>query len=111
MVAKAEKISNPQSRRRFLRYGPRADNANRKTGEVPFWDSKFRSESTRIQESPTFTNPRARAYAIRQAESIIRDDRSLPPAIREKALAHLKDGKIQTRTVGYGKATNSRIGK
>ncbi len=84
---------------------------NRKTGEVSLWDSKFRSKSTRIQESPTFTNPRARAYAIRQAESIIENDKSLPPAIRNKALANLKQDVIRTRTVGFGKAKNSVIGK
>ena len=84
---------------------------NRKTGDVSFWDSKFRSKSTRIQESPTFTNPRARAYAISQAEGIIRDDKSLPPAIKQKALDNLENKRIQTRTVGDGKAKNSVIGR
>ena len=92
-------------------HGADVISVNTETGEVTFWDSKFRSRRTRIQESRTFTEKPARDNAIAQAEAIIRDDKSLPPAIRNKAAASLKQGIIRTRTVGFGKATNSTMGK
>ncbi|MDR2341604.1 MAG: hypothetical protein LBD84_00990 [Campylobacteraceae bacterium] len=80
---------------------------NTKTGEVTLWDSKYRSSTTAMQSSSTFTNPSAFNKAIRDAIKIIDKDTTLPANIKEQALKNLEKRNIITNTVGHGGAKNS----
>ncbi len=96
-----------------------------KTGRVTLWDAKYRKgrlkidksgkperKDVKITASSTFkAGSRARANAIKGAERAISSDKTLPPAIRAKALANLDAGRIRTITKGFGKAKNQVIGK
>jgi hypothetical protein len=95
-----------------------------KTGRVTLWDAKYRSgrlkidksgkperKDVKITASSTFkAGSRARANAIQKAEEAIEKDKTLPPAIRAKALANLRALRIRTITKGFGKAKNQVIG-
>ena len=76
------------------------------TGEVTFWDSKYRSSAVSVGESPTFANEQTRLKAT--AEAIIAAKNSnLPPSIKQAALTNLQDENFVANTVGAGAAKNS----
>lgn len=79
---------------------------NPSTGEVALWDSKYRSASSPLPESPTFANPGTRAAAVAEAERVIRSS-SLSPQVRDAALRNLKDGNYTMNTAGSGNVRNS----
>ena len=76
------------------------------TGEVTLWDSKFRSGSTAIQESPTFTNSTTLNNARREAIEEIRAS-TLSDSIKSQAIQNIRNGTFNMNTVGAGNATNS----
>jgi filamentous hemagglutinin len=97
-------------------HGSDVISVNVQTGEVTLWDSKFRSGNVKVQPSQTFCldpttgQPTARFQnAIDEAVRTIRSNQSLPPHIRQKALANLRNGNVRTRTVGFGNAKNSTL--
>jgi filamentous hemagglutinin len=80
---------------------------NPATGEVVLWDSKYRSASTTIGESPTYRKHVTRENAVEEAIRTIRANMSLPPAARAAALQNLRAGNYTTRTVAAGEVRNS----
>ena len=92
-------------------HGSDVISVNQKTGDVTLWDAKYRGSDVRIQESPTFAaKSDARANAINEAIETITNNKTLPPDIKQKAIANLQSNNIQTRTVGFGNAKNSTLG-
>jgi filamentous hemagglutinin len=92
-------------------HGADVVSVNTKTGGVTLWDAKHRTANVAIQGSSTFKKgSKARANAIKQAVTAIRNDKSLSPEIREKALENLAKRKLTTHTVAFSNAKNSVIG-
>ena len=79
---------------------------NPATGEVALWDSKYRSATTSIQQSPTFANSRTRDGAIEEALDAV-NEAQLPADIRATAIKNLTDGTFTTNTAGAGGVKNS----
>ncbi|MCW0389735.1 hypothetical protein NB690_000309 [Xanthomonas sacchari] len=88
-------------------HGADVVSVNVATGEVTLWDNKFRSGSSRVGSSPTFSeNSSALEGAI---DGSIRDIRNsnLPLEVKEKAVQNLLSGNFTANTVGSGSAKNS----
>ena len=79
---------------------------NPQTGDVTLWDSKYRSSSTTIEQSPTYVKDTTSAAAIQEAKDAIASS-NLPPAVMNTALQKLYKGDYTTNTVGSGGAKNS----
>ncbi|MFZ2161057.1 MAG: DUF637 domain-containing protein [Sideroxyarcus sp.] len=77
-----------------------------KTGGVTLWDSKYRSGSTTIEQSPTYVKRETRAAAVSEAQRTISGS-NLPQAVKDTALQNLEKGDYTTNTVGSGGAKNS----
>ena len=79
---------------------------NQKTGEVSLWDSKYRSTSTLIDQSPTYEKSNTRQNAVTEAvDAITRSNLSIE--LQDKALQNLRNGNYVTNTVGAGQVKNS----
>ncbi|SFM95000.1 hemagglutinin repeat-containing protein, partial [Rugamonas rubra] len=76
------------------------------SGDVTMWDSKFRSSSKNIGNSPTFENARTLNSAVLEAIDSISSSR-LPPAVRDAAIRNLENRSCSTHTVGSGSVKNS----
>jgi filamentous hemagglutinin len=82
-----------------------------RTGAVTLWDAKYRSENVKVGASTTFEAGKdARDNAIRQAIAAIRDNKTLSPEIRDKAVENLLADRVRTITTSFGNAKNSVIG-
>ncbi|WP_246711270.1 hemagglutinin repeat-containing protein [Rhizobium ruizarguesonis] len=77
------------------------------TGDVFFWDNKFRSGSQAVPPSPTFTpGSNTVVNMLDDAEKVIRNA-NLPPAVAENAIRNIFQQNFITTTVGSGNARNS----
>jgi hypothetical protein len=91
-------------------HGPDVVSYNLRTKTVTLWDVKWRGSPTRVQSSTTFkkgSDPLANALG--QARRAIGGS-GLSTADKEAAVASIKRGTFQTRTLGMGQAKNSTVG-
>ncbi|MDO8768060.1 MAG: DUF637 domain-containing protein, partial [Burkholderiaceae bacterium] len=79
---------------------------NPSTGDVVLWDSKYRTATTGMDQSPTFANATTRNQAIEEAKGAI-DASNLPSDVRAKAISNLEKQNFTTNTVGAGGVKNS----
>ncbi|OOF48001.1 hypothetical protein BKK54_11270 [Rodentibacter genomosp. 1] len=93
------------------KHGSDIISVNTKTGEVELWDSKYRSNSIKGENSPTFERESSRLKAIKEAREQIEGANNLSPQIKKQALKNLDEGNFSTYTVGSGKVKNSVIQK
>ena len=77
-----------------------------KTGDVSFWDSKYRSNPAGIKNSPTFSGSTTRENALEEAKIVIMNS-ELPDAIKYIALDNMNKKNFSANTLGHGAAKNS----
>lgn len=69
---------------------------------VFLWDSKYRSTTETLVQSPTFANAATREAAVNEAIRMIQTSTTLTDAVKLKAISNLENRNFTTVTVGSG---------
>ncbi len=89
-----------------------------KTNTVVLWDNKYRSSGNKLELSPTFDSEaltkkgehsNAWESAKQEAINAIRDNSTIDPTLQRKLLEDLKNGNLETRTVGSGSLQGQEV--